>query len=210
MDSADEEPELPSAVQGLIRRLEGKGERTIRLPKFSEKEFGDFFPEIASLLTITQWRCKVRLRVLEAIGSCNNFKMLDLERFVVEINRGWRKTLVLKNAWEDASAVKHVADMINSAPLLGMLRITYIDAMEEEAVGILSQALIQSSSLEEMHLVKVDWGAALLLRTFAGDDRNRSVEYFLLEEMDRIGGCLGELLQPVIEGSVVDELADES
>ncbi|OAE27340.1 hypothetical protein AXG93_441s1000 [Marchantia polymorpha subsp. ruderalis] len=63
----DEEPELPSAVQDLIRRLE---DTTAYAPTLHIRDPGflEFFPESASLSTITGWRSKVRLRVLEAIA----------------------------------------------------------------------------------------------------------------------------------------------
>ncbi|BFI21579.1 hypothetical protein MPTK1_8g04245 [Marchantia polymorpha subsp. ruderalis] len=103
--------------------------------------------------------------------------------------------LELWDAWKDSSALKHVADMINGAPLLETLRLGgYHNDMEDETVGILSQALIQSSSLRELVLKGVETGAALLLRALAGEDRNQSVERLRLWHMDRLGDCLRELL----------------
>ncbi|OAE32615.1 hypothetical protein AXG93_3228s1320 [Marchantia polymorpha subsp. ruderalis] len=270
MDSADEEPELPSAVQDLVRRLEGKGVPIMRLPELFQGEFLEFFPESESLSTITRWRSQVRLRVLEAIGSCNTLEHLDVgdmcggdisrltESDWEVVFRGFKSSTVLKtifldglewssdaeveslcsqigrilntssvrlldiqsklsarcwlslasglrgnpdsklqhlrlcDAWEDASAVKHVADMINSAPLLKWLAIACKDDMEKEAVGILSQALIRSSSLEGLILEKMKWGKALLLRALVFG--NRSIEHLGLEEMDGLGGCVRELL----------------
>ncbi|OAE27236.1 hypothetical protein AXG93_473s1070 [Marchantia polymorpha subsp. ruderalis] len=278
MNSADEEPELPSAVQDLIRRLEGKGEPITRLPYLGGEEFQDFFPEIASPSTITGWRSQVRLRVLEAIGSCKTLEVLDVEdicggeismmtvsewelvlrgfmsstvlqeitlrglewisdeeveslclqigrilntssvtqltiircrilsprlsaRCFLNLASGLRgnsdsklQSLELRDAWEDSSAVKHVADMINSATGLERLSLGYIDYMDKETVGILSQALIQSSSLKELILKKLEWGAALLLNALAGDDSNRSIERLRLKRMNRLGDCLRELL----------------
>ncbi|BFI40551.1 hypothetical protein MPTK2_7g10710 [Marchantia polymorpha subsp. ruderalis] len=104
------------------------------------------------------------------------------------------ESLDLEEAWEDSSAVKHVADMINSAPLLQTLRLGGSSKMDDEAVGMLSQALIQSSSLEGLLLTKVDWGAALLLKALAGDDRNRSIESLELKKMAGLGDCLREVL----------------
>ncbi|BFI31682.1 hypothetical protein MPTK2_3g24045 [Marchantia polymorpha subsp. ruderalis] len=276
MDSADEEPELPSAVQDLIRRL-GEGKPTSWLPQLTGEEFRDFFPEPASLSRITArrrtWIRQVRIRVLEAIGNCNtleylNFSLIcggdistlnacewelvlkgfrsstvireivvsflewssdeELESLCLQIGRilntssvrvlkieftslssrcflnlasGLRgnpdsklQSLDLHSAWEDSSAVKHVADMINSATRLETLRIGYIDDMEEETVGILSRALIQSSSLKQLDLVWMDWGEALLLNALAGDDSNRSIERVRLERMDRLGDRSWELL----------------
>ncbi|BFI17279.1 hypothetical protein MPTK1_6g04930 [Marchantia polymorpha subsp. ruderalis] len=68
MDSADEETELPSAVQDLIRRLgEKNSDYWIRdEPILSGPEVKKFFPPLS---TNTGWRSQVRLRVLEAIGS---------------------------------------------------------------------------------------------------------------------------------------------
>ncbi|OAE34142.1 hypothetical protein AXG93_1593s1000 [Marchantia polymorpha subsp. ruderalis] len=256
MESAHEEPELPSAIQDLVRRLEGQGEPMTRLPNLSGPEFLDFFPEGAS--TIIGWRSQVRLRVLEAIGSCNTFEILDVHdicggnimRLTASewelVFRGFRSSTILQqirlgpslwdleanweslclqlgrilnsssvkelkvvrrrisvrcflnlasglqghsdsklqsldlyDAWEDSSAMKHVADMINSAPLLEKLLLGDSfneNDMEDETVEILSQALIQSSSLKELELDGVKWGPALLQKALAGDDRNRSIE----------------------------------
>ncbi|OAE22496.1 hypothetical protein AXG93_4697s1330 [Marchantia polymorpha subsp. ruderalis] len=271
MDSADEEPELPSAVQDLIRRLEGEGEPITGLPDLSEEEFWDFFPEIASLSTITGWRRQVRLRVLEAIGSCNTFESLkvddicgrDISRFTESewevVFRGFKSSTVLGSIclqnlkWSSdaeveslcsqigrilnsssvqeleifntnlsarcwlhlasglrgnsdsklqslklvSNAVKHVADIINSATRLETLSLAGtedVEDVEEEDVGILSKALIQSSSLKELYLEQVDWGAALLLNALARDDGNRSIERLWLSNMDRLGSCFRELL----------------
>ncbi|BFI22788.1 hypothetical protein MPTK1_8g15893 [Marchantia polymorpha subsp. ruderalis] len=104
------------------------------------------------------------------------------------------KRLNLEDAWEDPSAVKHVADMINSAPLLQTLELIGSSKMDDEAVGMLSQALIQSSSLKQLWLEKVEWGAALLLKALAGDDGNRSIEHLYLLRMDGLGDCLRQVL----------------
>ncbi|BFI39616.1 hypothetical protein MPTK2_7g01535 [Marchantia polymorpha subsp. ruderalis] len=268
MDSSKEEPELPRKFEDIIQRLEGKGEPITRLPYL----FGKFFPYCASLSTL--WMGGVRLRVLEAIGNCNTFEYLEVQKLCGGdvssltaserdlVLRGLRSSTVLREisvehlrwnsdteveslclqlgrilstssvthlkinscplsarcflnlasglrgnsdsklkelelikAWEDVSAVKHVADTINSAPLLETLRLRgYQNDIEDETVGILSQALIQSSSLKELELYGVKWGAALLLKALAGDDGNRSIERLQLWYMDRIGDCVGELL----------------
>ncbi|BFI23038.1 hypothetical protein MPTK1_8g18425 [Marchantia polymorpha subsp. ruderalis] len=294
MDSADEELYLPSAIQDLVRRLEGQGEPVTRFPDLSGREFQDFFPKRESISTITGWRSKVRLRVLEAIGSCNTLEVLHVDdiwsadisrlkksewefvlrgfksstvlRKIVVLRLKWMsdgdldwigdedlkwslkrsleaeveswclqlgrllnsssvielkldncslsarcflnlasgmrghsdsklQSLELHNAWKDTSAVKHVADMINSAPQLETLRLggSYND-IEDETVGILSQALIQSSSLKELELFEVVWGEALLLKALAGDDRNQSIERLRLWGMYTLGDCLRELL----------------
>ncbi|BBM97336.1 hypothetical protein MPTK1_1g04940 [Marchantia polymorpha subsp. ruderalis] len=109
------------------------------------------------------------------------------------------KYLGLKNAWGHLSAVKRVADMINSAPLLETLSLRHSRYdMDEEPVGIVSQALIHSSSLKKMTLDDGTWGAALLLKALAGDDRNHSIERLLLGMdtlgMERLGDCIRELL----------------
>ncbi|OAE28050.1 hypothetical protein AXG93_488s1120 [Marchantia polymorpha subsp. ruderalis] len=285
MDSADEEPELPSAIQDLIRRLEDKGEPIRWLPKLSGPEFRDFFSDRAR--TITGWRSQVRLRILEAIGNCNTFEDLEVKSFCGEeisaftasewelILRGFRYSTVLRvinvdnlkwssdaeveslcsqlgrilnsssvthltidncrlsarcflnlasglrehadsklqsldlyEAWEDSSAVKHVADMINCATRLETMSLGYKHDMEEETVGILSQALIQSSSLKELYLDNVKWGATLLLKALAGDDGNRSINRLWLKRMDRLGGCLRELLtsNPSLKEVTLDNL----
>ncbi|BFI31738.1 hypothetical protein MPTK2_3g24280 [Marchantia polymorpha subsp. ruderalis] len=81
MDSAHEEPEGSSrysAVQDIIGCLEGKGKPITELPCLSRQEFRDFFPDRASISTISGWRSKVRREVLESIGSCNTFHYLDV------------------------------------------------------------------------------------------------------------------------------------
>ncbi|OAE26829.1 hypothetical protein AXG93_215s1270 [Marchantia polymorpha subsp. ruderalis] len=284
MDSADEESELPSAIQDLVQRLGGQGEPISRLPDLNRPQFLEFFPIRdfwTSLSTITGWRSQVRLRVLESIASCNTletlgvsdiffgFKRVDISRLTDSewelVLRGFRYSTILREihvntpliassdaevesfcsqlgrilnsssvtvltlrgcrlsarcwlnlasglrghsnsklkslelcvAWEYSSAVKHVADMINSAPLLETLTLGYCyNHMDDEALGILSQALIQSSSLKELSLEMVDWGTALLLKALAGHDRNRSIERLRLGRVgsDRLGDCLRELL----------------
>ncbi|BFI13718.1 hypothetical protein MPTK1_4g20223 [Marchantia polymorpha subsp. ruderalis] len=276
MDSADEEPELPSAIQDLVQRLEGEGEPITRLPNLNGPEFLEFFPERASLSTITGWRSQVRLRVLEAISSCNTVEILDVHnicggdvsRLMASewemVLRGFKYSTVLRmitvpihlagsdwemetlclqlgrilntssvtelkmyycrlssicflnlvsglrgncesklqsldlfEAWNDSRAVKHVAEMINSAPLLKTLRLGgFYENMEDEALKVLSQALIESSSLKELILrCEEKWGPALLLKALAGDEGNRSIERVQLRNMDRLGeGNLRELL----------------
>ncbi|OAE25640.1 hypothetical protein AXG93_4604s1090 [Marchantia polymorpha subsp. ruderalis] len=270
MDSAHEEPELPSAIQDLVQRLEGQGEPITELP--------DFVSWSEPLSTIIGWRSQVRLRVLEAIGSCNTLEILDVGKicggYISRLTpsewevvfRGFRCSTVLKEirvfdrvrgsddaeveslclqlgrilnsssvtelevrgrlsarclsnlasglrghsdsklksldlwrAWKDSSGVKYVADMINSAPLLETLRLGgYWEDMEDETVGILSQAVIHSSSLKELTLDNADpWGGPLLLKALAGDDRNRSIERLRLTTMigrGDFGDCLRELL----------------
>ncbi|BFI22819.1 hypothetical protein MPTK1_8g16167 [Marchantia polymorpha subsp. ruderalis] len=269
----DEDPELPSAVQDLLRCLEGKGEPCRWRPDLSEPEFREFFPDSELISTITGWRSQVRLRVLEAIGNCNTFEYLqvggicggDISRLTAReweiVFRGFMSStnlrgiyvgkltwssdaeveslysqlgrilnsssvtdldiegcelsarcwlnlasglrgncesklqfLVLRDAWEDSSAVKHVAEMINSAPLLQTLVLWGSPKTDDEAVGMLSQALIQSLSLQELKLEEVEWGAALLLKALAGDDGNRSIERLHLGEMDGLGDCLRQVL----------------
>ncbi|BFI13020.1 hypothetical protein MPTK1_4g13545 [Marchantia polymorpha subsp. ruderalis] len=279
MDSAHEEPELPSAIQDLVQRLEGQGEPITELPRLSRPEFREFFPYGESPSTVIGWRSQVRRRVLEAIGRCNTFEILDVynicggyismltpsewevvlrgfrcstvlkkitvaglfysddadnESFCLQLGRilnsssvtalelrdGFSarclsnlasglqgrsdsklKSLDLSGWWENSSAVKYVADMINSAPLLETLRLGgrlggYLQDMEDETVGtILSQALIQSLALKEFTLDDAGkWGGRLLLKALAGDDRNRSIERLRLIKMDGLRDCLKELL----------------
>ncbi|BBN16951.1 hypothetical protein MPTK1_7g10710 [Marchantia polymorpha subsp. ruderalis] len=291
VSETDEEPKLPSAVQDLIRCLEGKGKPVTRFPDFSSSEFRKFFPRRELISTMTGWRSQVRLRVLEAIGDCNTFEDLVIsgggiwrltasEREIVfrrfmsrtiqriyvggnkwssEWSSEWSsdeeveslclqlggilncssvreltifncrlsarcwlnlasglsgncesklESLDLEEAWEDSSAVKHVADMINSAPLLQKLGLRGSSKMDDEAVGMLSQALIQRSSLKVLFLRKVEWGAALLLKALAGDDRNRSIERLELQQMAGLGDCLREVLtsNPSLKEVVLEDL----
>ncbi|BFI12971.1 hypothetical protein MPTK1_4g13205 [Marchantia polymorpha subsp. ruderalis] len=278
MDSAHEEPELPSAIQDLVQRLEGQGEPITELPDLTKLVFWEFFPRSEAPSTVIGWRSQVRRRVLEAIGSCNTFEILDvgnicggkISRLTPSewevVLRGFRSSTVLEKikvhgtylgrfadeeslcfqlgrilnsssvtelqvrdelsarclsnlasglrgrsdsklksldllvAWEDSSGVKYVADMINSAPLLETLRLGVRlggcwEYMEDETVGILSQALIQSLALKEFTLdCAGKLAGPLLLKALAGDDRNRSIERLRLKDMDGLGDCLRELL----------------
>ncbi|BFI43131.1 hypothetical protein MPTK2_8g15335 [Marchantia polymorpha subsp. ruderalis] len=139
--------------------------------------------ESSSVTELKLYNCRLSARCFaklasEVRGSSSKLQYLELE-----------------DAWEDSSAVKHVADIIESAPLLETLRLGgYYNVEEDETVGILSQALIKSSSLKELDLGGgVKWGAALLLKALAGDDGNRSIERVRLWRMDRIGDFLKEL-----------------
>ncbi|BFI21641.1 hypothetical protein MPTK1_8g04950 [Marchantia polymorpha subsp. ruderalis] len=283
MDSADEELELPSAVQDLIRKLDNKTEPLRWLPTLAYPQFQDFFPQRALLSTITGWQSQVRLRVLEAIGSCNTLQYLDVQDIfsgdisrltanewevllrgfscsthlrVIRVERlTWTslaeveslclqlggilrtssvtdmrigdcrlsdrcflnlasrlggnyqsklKTLELCNAWKDSSAMKHMADMIKSATRLETLEIggswERMYDMDEEAARILSQALIQSSSLRKLVLREVKGEAsAFLLKAFSkkaldGDGGNQAIQCLHLISVFGLGDSLRELL----------------
>ncbi|BBN18719.1 hypothetical protein MPTK1_8g04890 [Marchantia polymorpha subsp. ruderalis] len=283
MDSADEELKLPSAVQDLIRKLDNKTEPLRWLPTLAYPQFQDFFPQRALLSTITGWQSQVRLRVLEAIGSCNTLQYLDVQDIfsgdisrltanewevllrgfscsthlrVIRVERlTWTslaeveslclqlggilrtssvtdmrigdcrlsdrcflnlasrlggnyqsklKTLELCNAWKDSSAMKHMADMIKSATRLETLEIggswERMYDMDEEAARILSQALIQSSSLRKLVLREVKGAAsAFLLKAFSkkaldGDGGNQAIQCLHLISVFGLGDSLRELL----------------
>ncbi|BFI24144.1 hypothetical protein MPTK2_1g08755 [Marchantia polymorpha subsp. ruderalis] len=288
MESVDEEPELPPAVQDLIRRLGGKAMHVSLPPILSCPELEDFFPERAPLSTNTGWRSQVRLRVLEAIGSCRSFETLIVEgicgrhisrltasewevvlrgfnsssvlremeigqltwsseaeveslglqlgvilnsssvahltiedcrltpRFFLNLASGLRenyqsklKSLQLRQAWENASAVKYVVEMLNGDSRLEtlslgkhsregyrpyMLEYHILYKRDEAAVRLLSQALKQNSSLTKLVLTEVEGGsAALLLNALAGDDGNRSIERLELIEISGLGKFLREI-----------------
>ncbi|BFI21629.1 hypothetical protein MPTK1_8g04750 [Marchantia polymorpha subsp. ruderalis] len=283
MDSADEELKLPSAVQDLIRKLDNKTEPLRWLPTLTYPQFQDFFPQRALLSTITGWQSQVRLRVLEAIGSCNTLQYLDVQDIfsgdisrlkanewevllrgfscsthlrVIRVERlTWTslaeleslclqlggilrtssvtdmrigdcrlsdrcflnlasrlggnyqsklKTLELCNAWKDSSAMKHMADMIKSATRLETLEIggswERMYDMDEEAARILSQALIQSSSLRKLVLREVKGEAStFLLKAFSkkaldGDGGNQAIQCLHLISVFGLGDSLRELL----------------
>ncbi|BFI21642.1 hypothetical protein MPTK1_8g04955 [Marchantia polymorpha subsp. ruderalis] len=283
MDSADEELKLPSAVQDLIRKLDNKTEPLRWLPTLTYPQFQDFFPQRALLSTITGWQSQVRLRVLEAIGSCNTLQYLDVQDIfsgdisrltanewevllrgfscsshlrVIRVERlTWTslaeleslclqlggilrtssvtdmrigdcrlsdrcflnlasrlggnyqsklKTLELCNAWKDSSAMKHMADMIKSATRLETLEIggswERMYDMDEEDARILSQALIQSSSLRKLVLREVKGEAsAFLLKAFSkkaldGDGGNQAIQCLHLISVFGLGDSLRELL----------------
>ncbi|KAG6553510.1 hypothetical protein Mapa_004422 [Marchantia paleacea] len=67
--------------------------------------------------------------------------------------------------------------------------------IDEDAVQTLSQALIQSSSLKSFALYDAKGGAsALLLKAFAGDSRNQSIETLKLEFVSGLEDCLPAIL----------------
>ncbi|BFI12416.1 hypothetical protein MPTK1_4g07835 [Marchantia polymorpha subsp. ruderalis] len=204
IDSSNEDSELSrqveveEEVEDLIECLEGKGFQPTGLSRhfttLSERVRKEFFPERASLSTITVRQSQVRLRLLEAIGNCKTLEYLEVEEICDHdiskltdsewdvVWRGFKSSTVLREisikdmhwnsdteverlclqlggilssssvtrldirscpltarcflnlasglrensdsnlkylelytAWEDLSAVKHVADMINSA-----------------------------------------------------------------------------------------------
>ncbi|KAG6545557.1 hypothetical protein Mapa_013159 [Marchantia paleacea] len=276
----DEEAELPVALQDLIQRLQGKAgpgaEPLEDLPNLTEPKYGDFFTRVASPSTNMEWRNQVRLRVLEAIGSCNTLRFLNLTGFsspwryffitagecevvlrgvqsstvleslsvgnseltsAAEVERlclllrqiletsstlesllitHWRltardlshlasglqansqsnpKCLRLEGALEDASVVKHVFEVVNSAPRLEHLMLARVGMIDEDDVQTLSQALIQSSSLKSFSLSEAKGGAsALLLKAFAGDSRNQSIETLQLRLVSGFEDCLPAIL----------------
>ncbi|BFI21632.1 hypothetical protein MPTK1_8g04761 [Marchantia polymorpha subsp. ruderalis] len=114
------------------------------------------------------------------------------------------KTLELCNAWKDSSAMKHMADMIKSATRLETLEIggswERMYDMDEEAARILSQALIQSSSLRKLVLREVKGEAsAFLLKAFSkkaldGDGGNQAIQCLHLISVFGLGDSLRELL----------------
>ncbi|BFI06685.1 hypothetical protein MPTK1_2g05030 [Marchantia polymorpha subsp. ruderalis] len=281
MDSEDEEPGLlPSAVKDLIWRLEGRAQPLPWLSTLSSPEFQEFFPEPASLSTIKGWRGEVRLRVLEAIGSCNTFHSLDVQDiFGGDISRltasewelllrGFRwstvlrairveglrwsslaevenlclqlgrilnfssvkdlrivncrlnarcflnlasglydrlseselESLELRDAWEDSSVVKHMADMIKCATRLETLEIGdsggRLYDMDEEATTTLSHALMRSWSLKKLVLKEVkDEASAFLLKALNADDGNQTIECLHLISVSGLGDCLREILR---------------
>ncbi|BFI24415.1 hypothetical protein MPTK2_1g11315 [Marchantia polymorpha subsp. ruderalis] len=120
------------------------------------------------------------------------------------------------NAWADTSALKQVADMINSAARLETLclggEVDRMVDMDEEATRALSQALIQSSSLKTLKVrspasvkggvsalkvrsqASVNCGvSALMLNAFAGDGGNRSIDRLQLIGVSGLGNFLPEL-----------------
>ncbi|OAE34734.1 hypothetical protein AXG93_3886s1000 [Marchantia polymorpha subsp. ruderalis] len=110
--------------------------------------------------------------------------------------------LALHSAWGDRTAVKLVADIINCAPRLETLSLSGSRYdMDEETVGIVSQALIHSSSLKKIDL---DDGnlATIFVKALAGDHGNRSIKRLELNNMfgldtlgmDRLGDCIRDLL----------------
>ncbi|OAE35341.1 hypothetical protein AXG93_4491s1210 [Marchantia polymorpha subsp. ruderalis] len=68
--------------------------------------------------------------------------------------------------------------------------------MDEEAARILSQALIQSSSLRKLVLREVKGEAsAFLLKALDGDGGNRAIECLHLSFVSELGDCLRDLLR---------------
>ncbi|KAG6550309.1 hypothetical protein Mapa_008270 [Marchantia paleacea] len=103
--------------------------------------------------------------------------------------------ILLEYLWEDASVVKHVAEVVNCAPRLEYLKLGGVDMIDEDAVQTLSQSLIQSSSLKSFSLDDAKGGAsALLLKAFAGDSHNQSIETLYLTFVSGLDDCLPAIL----------------
>ncbi|KAG6550363.1 hypothetical protein Mapa_008326 [Marchantia paleacea] len=133
-------------------------------------------------LVIRGWRCTARGLSLLASGLQAN-------------SQSNLKNLHLSCAWEDASVVKHVAEVVNCAPGLKDLRLVHVGMIDDNAVQSLSQALIQSSSLKFFALYDAKGGAsALLLQAFAGDSRNQSIEILRLAFVSGLDDCLPAIL----------------
>ncbi|KAG6542536.1 hypothetical protein Mapa_016007 [Marchantia paleacea] len=96
---------------------------------------------------------------------------------------------------EDASVVKHVVEEVNSAPRLRHLTLSRVGMIDEDDAQTLSQALIQSSSLKLFAIHDAKCGAsALLLKAFAGDSRNQSIENLQLGFVSGLEDCLPAIL----------------
>ncbi|BFI09107.1 hypothetical protein MPTK1_3g01435 [Marchantia polymorpha subsp. ruderalis] len=222
MDTADEEPELPSAVQDLKRRLEGS--RRLSMDQLSwlliGPELEDFFPADAPLSTNTGWRSKVRLRVLEAIGSSiSKYEELDVSYIC------WSISMLTASEWEV------VLGGLRSSSVLRQMRISSLRWSSEadlESLGLQLGIILNSSSVTDLTIhcrkltarfflnlasglpenshsklkslkslvlgLGVEGGsAALLLNALAGDDGNGSIERLELADMSGIRKCLAEV-----------------
>ncbi|OAE35421.1 hypothetical protein AXG93_2587s1360 [Marchantia polymorpha subsp. ruderalis] len=177
-----EEPKLPSAVQDLIRRLEGKAEPKLLFHSLiGEPEFREFSPDIAAPSTIKGWRNQVRVRVLEAIGSCNTFEVLNVINLSQLTAREWE--IVLRGFMSSTNLREIFVGFINwsSDEAVESFCLQLGRILNSSSVtGLTIWALIQSSSLKDLKLDNLKWGAALLLKALAGDDGNRSIERILL------------------------------
>ncbi|BFI12987.1 hypothetical protein MPTK1_4g13335 [Marchantia polymorpha subsp. ruderalis] len=143
MDSAHEEPELPSAIQDLVQRLEGQGEPITELPYLTKPEFREFFPKEAPS-TIIGWRSQVRRRVLEAIGSCNTFEILDMGNIC-----GLYFSRLTASEWEV------VLSGFRSSTVLKKIRVDSLyhsDDAEMESFCFQLGRILNSSSVTELEL----------------------------------------------------------
>ncbi|BFI21360.1 hypothetical protein MPTK1_8g02075 [Marchantia polymorpha subsp. ruderalis] len=154
MDSADHEPELPSAVQDLIRHLER------RPPILSDRPLDEFFPERESLLTNRGWRSKVRLRVLEAIGSCKTFEHLHVEDFC-----GGNISRLSASEWELVLRGYRSSTYLQGISLWGL---TWTSLAEMESLCLQLGRILGSSSVTFAQILDCGLSARCFLNLASG------------------------------------------
>ncbi|OAE32772.1 hypothetical protein AXG93_3556s1220 [Marchantia polymorpha subsp. ruderalis] len=154
MDSADHEPELPSAVQDLIRHLER------RPPILSDRPLEEFFPERESLLTNRGWRSKVRLRVLEAIGSCKTFEHLHVEDFC-----GGNISRLSASEWELVLRGYRSSTYLQGISLWGL---TWTSLAEMESLCLQLGRILGSSSVTFAQILDCGLSARCFLNLASG------------------------------------------
>ncbi|BFI09109.1 hypothetical protein MPTK1_3g01450 [Marchantia polymorpha subsp. ruderalis] len=179
MDTSDEEPELPSAVQDLIRRLEGQPTFVQLRPILIGPELEDFFPADTPLSTDSGWRSKVRLRVLEAIGSCNSFETLVLEYIC-----GDNISRLTASEWEI------VLRGFRSSSFLRRIRISQLTWSSEadlESLGVQLGIILNTSSVTELTIDSFRLTARFFLNLASGLRENSHSKLNSLEVDHALG-----------------------
>ncbi|OAE22667.1 hypothetical protein AXG93_2675s1000 [Marchantia polymorpha subsp. ruderalis] len=184
MDCADEEPELPSAVQDLIQRLGGDPRHVLlyRLwrPILSGPEVKDFFPEDAPLSTNTGWRSQVRLRVLEAIGSCSSFQ----EVLSVEDICGGHISRLTASEWEVM-----LRGFRSSSVLLVIStgKLTWSSQADLESFGLQLGIILNTSSVTKLAILNCRFTARFFLNLASGLRENSHSKLKSLELHHALG-----------------------
>ncbi|BFI32638.1 hypothetical protein MPTK2_4g07800 [Marchantia polymorpha subsp. ruderalis] len=214
IDSADEEPELPSPVSS-------SEELSVRdiCAKFNASEWevvlrGFRSSSVLRKMTIGSltWSSEADL---ESLGLqlgiiLNTSSVADLKiwqggltaRFFLNLASGLRENShsILKSLQVtdlgNSNAVKFIVEVLNGHHQLETLSLFSWryggDLVGDEDVRLLSQTLKQNSSLKELVLQGGGY-AALLRYALAGDDGNRSIEQLELRVMYGIGKSLAEV-----------------
>ncbi|OAE30536.1 hypothetical protein AXG93_977s1220 [Marchantia polymorpha subsp. ruderalis] len=151
MDSADEEPQLPSAIQDLIWRLEGKGEPITRLPDFGRQ---------GSLSTDTWWRSHVRHAVLKAIGNCNTLEYLEIHYLC-----GGHISRLTDSEWDEVLSGFRSSTVLR---VLSLVDLTWNSVEEVESLCLKLGTILNTSSVANLAIISCKLSAICYLNLASG------------------------------------------